>query len=751
MNSGLQTFADRIIKGRWFVIVSVIFLTIFFGLQLSELKINSDILKSLPEDDKNAKLLKEIGRNFGGQNIGLLIVETDNVYNTASIEHIASLTESLAEIDGINSVSSVTNIINIKGDDFGLEVGQLVDPYDLPTTPEDFEVLRQNILNNKLYKGSIISEDETSALIMFYLDEEAIVKDVASDVIEVSNGLNLPENLYYAGSPMLVSYISDLMRKDLVTLLPIAFLVIALTLFFSFRSLSGVLLPLISSLVAIIWTLGSIALLGFNMTMISNNIPIILLAVGSAYSIHVVNKINLEDADSYEEKIRNGLSSVTIPVILAGITTAIGFISFIFGAYLDMVVEFGIFTSLGTLYSCILALVLVPALLALGSKKNDTIKKARSPKFKLLEDFSLQLAKFVSQKPKALFLIWMALIVAGIAGIFSIERSVNIQDYFKPGNPARKAEQIMMDKFGGTKPVFMLFEGEILDPVVLIKMKEAAEFMEQSPDINSTLSVADLIAELNFAITGQRTIPEDPDQIQQLWFFLEGNETLERLVNPDLTQAIIISKFKSPDNQSKKVFAEYMDGFIGNNQSEDLSIEITGMPFVDVVMDRSLVNSQIASILIALVFVIIVIGLILKSFKNGVLSTIPIVAAIIILFGLMGWSGISLNIATVLVASVALGIGIDYSIHIIVNFNKQFKRHKNAHKAVSESILSSGRAIIINFIAVSLGFLVLVFSDMIPLIYFGILVAASMISSGLGALTLFPVVLASVNRNSEKE
>lgn len=729
----------------------MIFLTIFFGLQLSELKINSDILKSLPEDDKNAKLLKEIGRNFGGQNIGLLIVETDNVYNTASIEHIASLTESLAEIDGINSVSSVTNIINIKGDDFGLEVGQLVDPYDLPTTPEDFEVLRQNILNNKLYKGSIISEDETSALIMFYLDEEAIVKDVASDVIEVSNGLNLPENLYYAGSPMLVSYISDLMRKDLVTLLPIAFLVIALTLFFSFRSLSGVLLPLISSLVAIIWTLGSIALLGFNMTMISNNIPIILLAVGSAYSIHVVNKINLEDADSYEEKIRNGLSSVTIPVILAGITTAIGFISFIFGAYLDMVVEFGIFTSLGTLYSCILALVLVPALLALGSKKNDTIKKARSPKFKLLEDFSLQLAKFVSQKPKALFLIWMALIVAGIAGIFSIERSVNIQDYFKPGNPARKAEQIMMDKFGGTKPVFMLFEGEILDPVVLIKMKEAAEFMEQSPDINSTLSVADLIAELNFAITGQRTIPEDPDQIQQLWFFLEGNETLERLVNPDLTQAIIISKFKSPDNQSKKVFAEYMDGFIGNNQSEDLSIEITGMPFVDVVMDRSLVNSQIASILIALVFVIIVIGLILKSFKNGVLSTIPIVAAIIILFGLMGWSGISLNIATVLVASVALGIGIDYSIHIIVNFNKQFKRHKNAHKAVSESILSSGRAIIINFIAVSLGFLVLVFSDMIPLIYFGILVAASMISSGLGALTLFPVVLASVNRNSEKE
>ncbi len=750
LKTGLQKFAEQIINLKWFIIIATIILTTILGFQLQNLSINSDILKSLPEEDKNASLLKEIGRNFGGQNIGLLILETDNVYNTSTIEHIASLTESLGEIEGINSVSSVTNIINIKGDDFGLEVGQLVDPYDIPESDEDFDALRENIQNNKLYKGSIISDDETSALIMFYLDEEAIVKDVATQVIEVSDELNLPENLYYAGSPMLVSYISDLMRKDLTTLLPIAFLVIALTLFFSFRSASGVLLPLISSLVAIIWTLGSIALLGYNMTMISNNIPIILLAVGSAYSIHVVNKINLVKSESRKDKITEGLSSVTIPVILAGVTTAIGFVSFIFGAYLDMVVEFGIFTSLGTLYSCVLALTLVPALMAVAPAKPGSAEGKDGPKFRALDKFSSQLSRLVNEKAKPVFWFWIILILVGVAGIFSIERSVNIQDYFKPGNPARKAEQIMMEKFGGTKPVFMLFEGEILDPLVLNKMKEAAQYMEQSPDINSTLSVADLIAELNYAITGVREIPQDPDQIQQLWFFLEGNETLDRLVSADLTQGIIISKFKSPDNESKKVFAEYMDEFVANNQSDDFSMQITGMPFVDIVMDRSLVNSQIASILIALVFVIIVIGLILRSFKYGILATIPIIAAIIILFGLMGWTGISLNIATVLVASVALGIGIDYSIHIVVNFNKQFQIHQNARQAVSESILSSGKAIIINFIAVSLGFLVLVFSDMIPLIYFGILVAASMISSGLGALTLFPVVLYSVNRKNDE-
>jgi predicted RND superfamily exporter protein len=189
-----------------------------------------------------------------------------------------------------------------------------------------------------------------------------------------------------------------------------------------------------------------------------------------------------------------------------------------------------------------------------------------------------------------------------------------------------------------------------------------------------------------------------------------------------------------------------MDDFISRQESDAIEIEITGMPFVDVVMDRSLINSQIGSIMIALLFVVIVIGLVLKSFKYGVLSTLPIIAAIALLFGIMGLTGISLNIGTVLVASVALGIGIDYSIHIIAQFNKQFKIHQDVKQAIYESVATSGKAIIINFLAVSLGFLVLVFSEMVPLLYFGVLIAVSMVSSGLGALTLLPAILLIINK-----
>ena len=223
---------------------------------------------------------------------------------------------------------------------------------------------------------------------------------------------------------------------------------------------------------------------------------------------------------------------------------------------------------------------------------------------------------------------------------------------------------------------------------------------------------------------------------------------MPRFVNEELTEGIIISKFKSPDNTSKKEFARYMNRFITENATEDCQIQITGMPFVDITMDQSLINSQMGSIAIAIFFVIVLVGAILRSLKNGFLAAIPIIATMVLLFGFMGLTGISLNIATVLVASVALGIGIDYAIHIIAHFKSSLKKNKEVYKAVEESIFVSGKAIIINVISVAAGFLVLLLSDMVPLQYFGLLIALSMISSCLGALTLLPSLLILINKKN---
>ena len=723
--------------------------TLFFGNEIRSLKIDADILRSLPDEDPDAKLLKKIGENFGGNNMGVIILETDNIYQTSVLEHIQLLTDTLANIDGIITVSSLTNIINIKGGDYGIEIGKLVDEYEMPESPKDFQILRNNILNNEMYKGSIVSEDETSTLIIFNLDNNSDVNAIAKNVIRKTKELNLPEKLYYIGSPMLLTYISDLMRDDLTNLLPLAFLVIAFILFLSFRSISGVLLPLLIAIIAIVWSLGSMAFLDIKMSMISNNIPIILLAIGSAYTIHVINRINKVSQSKETDVIARALAFVLIPLILAALTTIIGFVSFIFGAYLSMIVDFGIFTALGTLFASLLSIFFVPAILEVVNYKRKKNIKQKEHSF-LTNYFLKPINVLLIKRPKTILIFWMVLIAISIIGMSSIKRSVDIQEYFKKNNPTRLAENIMIEKFGGTKPIFVHFKGNMQSPKVLKTMIQTSEYMEKSPDVYTSMSIAKLIAEINLNITNTRGIPNKSEQIEQLWFLLEGNEVLNRFVNEDLTEGIIISKFKSPDNESKKEFAKYMRAFIATNSSEDCEIEITGMPFVDITMDQSLINSQIGSILIAILFVIILVGIILRSWISGLYASIPIIATIMLLFGFMGLTGISLNIATVLVASVALGIGIDYSIHIISHFNQSYKKSQDLYASIQESILISGNAIIINVISVSAGFLILVFSEMVPLQYFGLLIALSMVSSCLGALTLLPSILILMNRNKSK-
>ena len=745
----LLKLSKGILAKKWLIILLVLMGTLFFGNEIRSLKIDADILRSLPDEDPDARLLKKIGENFGGNNMGVIILETDNIYQTSVLEHIQLLTDTLANIDGIITVSSLTNIINIKGGDYGIEIGKLVDEYEMPESPKDFQILRNNILNNEMYKGSIVSEDETSTLIIFNLDNNSDVNAIAKNVIRKTKELNLPEKLYYIGSPMLLTYISDLMRDDLTNLLPLAFLVIAFILFLSFRSISGVLLPLLIAIIAIVWSLGSMAFLDIKMSMISNNIPIILLAIGSAYTIHVINRINKVSQSKETDVIARALAFVLIPLILAALTTIIGFVSFIFGAYLSMIVDFGIFTALGTLFASLLSIFFVPAILEVVNYKRKKNIKQKEHSF-LTNYFLKPINVLLIKRPKTILIFWMVLIAISIIGMSSIKRSVDIQEYFKKNNPTRLAENIMIEKFGGTKPIFVHFKGNMQSPKVLKTMIQTSEYMEKSPDVYTSMSIAKLIAEINLNITNTRGIPNKSEQIEQLWFLLEGNEVLNRFVNEDLTEGIIISKFKSPDNESKKEFAKYMRAFIATNSSEDCEIEITGMPFVDITMDQSLINSQIGSILIAILFVIILVGIILRSWISGLYASIPIIATIMLLFGFMGLTGISLNIATVLVASVALGIGIDYSIHIISHFNESYKKSQDLYASIQESILISGNAIIINVISVSAGFLILVFSEMVPLQYFGLLIALSMVSSCLGALTLLPSILILMNRNKSK-
>lgn len=745
----MDKFSTFVVKSRWFVIVFVFAVTGILGYQIRNIKINSDVISSLPNDDKDAVLLKKIGDQFGGNRMGMVILDCEDVFTAEALKHVKQITDSLTQTEGISSVSSLTNAIDIKESAEGMDIGRLVDEYNLPDSPEELAQLKERALSNEMYKGAIVSEDGTATIVIFTLYDDADIQKVAQAVKEKTEAMHLPEKIYYAGSPMMITSIARLISTDLMLLFPIALLVIAIVLLVSFKSFRGVLLPLLVCIISIVWVIGIMALGGYEMSMVSNNIPIVLLAVGSAYAIHVLNRIAQVNEINQKQAIITALSSVAVPVILAAVTTMAGFLSFIFGSYLKMIRDFGLFTAMGTFFAVFLSLVFVPAVLSVFSietKPKQIDLQTTQTTSTLYKYFLLPLQNLLYSRPKQIIWTWLILVALAILGITMIERNVDIRNYFKKDNPTRIAEDIMTQKFGGTKPIFVLFKGDVQSPEVLKTMVKMEDYMKLHAGVVTTQSIAGLVSKINGAFGDGPGIPDEKATIEQLWFLLDGNDNLKKLVSDDLDEAIIISKFVLSDNKSKKEFATYMQKFIDENSSETCTIQATGMPYIDVTMDRSLINSQIGSLIIAVIFVIFIVGLMLRSMWSGLYAAIPIVASIIILFGFMGYTGIPLNIGTVLVASVAVGIGIDYSIHVISHFKDALRKGKTVVEALHQTISISGKAIVINLFSVSAGFSVLLFSKMVPLEYFGLLIALSMFASGLGALTLLPSILILTNK-----
>ena len=743
----MKKFSKLIVRFRWYIIVAVLLLTGFFSYQLKYLEVESNVVNALPETDSIVRLFNDVGKRFGSNEIGLIIIESNNVFEPGVLEDIRRVTDTLSEMEGITSVRSLTNMtsFNVEGDNF--EVDDLISEW--PENEADAEKLKEKITKNKLVSGTLASEDGTSTLIIFNFESGKEIDKIAENVFRKINDMHLKEKVYFAGSTFLTAYIAEIISGDMMKLIPISFLLIALILYMNFHSVRGVVMPLLTAALAIIWAIGLYTLMGFKLSMVTNNVPIIILAVGSAYAIHVLNRVMQNKKKKPKKAIINALSLITLPVILTALTTMVGFLSFIFGAYLSMIRDFGILAAMGTFFSAFLALIFVPALLAVSYPRKKGKKKAGAfaidRKSKMNTYFLFPLYKLIINHPKRIVLIWVVLVLVGIGGIFKLKRSVSVSDYFKSDHPASIADHIMEEKYGGSKPLYIVFKGNIQSPEVLKGMYNFEQYLLKSPYVTGTQSVADIVKMLNKALAGEDKIPDDEMSIQQLWFLM-GQQDMSQLVSEDLDEAVVMAKFSNEGQENMKAFRKYVKSYLDTHKPDDYTIQLTGMPYVNEQLDKSLVRSQTTSLIIAVILVIAIVSLIFRSIVEGLYASAPIISTIAILYGFMGLAGMPLNIVTVLVASVAMGIGIDYSIHFISNFNLSLKKHHNIYKAVQDAVLVSGKAIMINFFSVSAGFLVLVFSDLMPMVYFGFLIALSMFGSSMGALTLLPATILLGNR-----
>jgi len=872
----MRSFASFVLKQRIHIIIGTILLTLFFGYQLTNLEVNSDILSYLPKDDPAVVLFNKVGDEFGGNSLALVALESNNSFSRETLEHIHELTEQFKTVDGVTSVTSLTDVLDIKKipeeEGGGIEVGKLIDPNNLPITEEQLQNLKAYTLSKDLYNGRLVSSDGTASLIVCRIREGADKVQVARELKEIVQSANLPKKFYFGGIPFQLLDVSGIIFKDLKLLVPLVSLLVFITLFVSFGHLRGAIIPLLSVAISTTWTLGLMSLFGVPLTVISDIIPVILIAVGSASSIHIISKYD-EDAARYRntgEEATAAFSEVGIRVLLAAATIIFGFTSFIFGSYLTMIREFGIYTALGVFFSLVVSTMFVPSVLSLISireKQKDLQpgNEKKNPVVRLMD----RLGGFVLKSEKLIVLSSIVLIVLGGFGLPKIERKVNMVDYFKPESNVRMTEEIMQKKFGGSLPVQILVDGDLQNPFVLKEMRLFEKYVQSISDVHNPQSIADLIAEMNDVMTNDKIVPDSKEKVTNLWFLLEGQAILPQLINDEKTEGVIQATVSTVDTKRARSIVKAIDNYIAQMNTSlvvvDLSqlperakvalhryrigriasaiewdarrrnhqlvvnkdsienhlfaqafslesgsdpvgetdvssiVEIvtrdcpealrndntfvndvrndiaelrqsivaipqrdyeklallektspervsfhfsaTGMPLIYQHLDDSLLSSQIQSFIFALILIFILLSFQLRSLVGGIIGLAPIVLTIFVTFGIMGFAAIPLDVATVLVASIALGIGIDYSIHFSVRFKTYFRGSTTALEALDKTLETTGRAIITNMLAVTMGFLTLLFAELVPLQRFGILVAITMIGSGLGSLTFLPALI----------
>ncbi|MEE4176011.1 MAG: efflux RND transporter permease subunit [Bacteroides sp.] len=736
----MEKLAAFIIRSKFVIIVVVITITIYLGFFIKDLKINSDILGYLPEDDPTATLFKEVGEQYGGNDLIIVGIEGQDIFTYAMLDLVRQVTDSMRSIAGISYVTSLTNVIDIRSSEFGIEIGRLVDEYAIPGEVETLERLRAYALSKDLYKGNLVSADCTSTLVIGKVMTGANRTEAVESIRQKLEGISFEGRFYFGGMPVTLLELSNVIISDIKFIAPVAFLLICLVLFAGFRTVHGIILPMLSVVIAIIWTMGLVSLLGFEITMLTNVVPVILMAVGSAYAIHVVNRFQEELQHDPSEALKRAQAFIIVPVFLASLTTVFGFVSFIAGSYLTMIKEFGIFTALGILFSFLLAVFFIPSVLA-AMKVKGTPKTRQKQGGMFLKTITLGIENQVLNHKHRVLWIWGILILFSLWGITRIERRVDLVDYFQENNIVKQSEMLLKSKFNGSMPLYVNIRGDIQSPEALRLMKETQAFMDGYSYIPFSQSVADMIEEMNEVMGEGKRIPDERAKIEQLWFLLDGQEIMEQFVNFDLTEGLIQGYVATTDLEVLREIEQNFGSFAESQSGKGFNVKVTGIPIIFKKLDDSIIKSQIYSLILAMILVVALVSILQRSFFRGILTVIPVFVTLLVLFGTMGLTGIPLDIATVLSGSVTIGIGIDYAIHFMSHFGKSFLGGQGICESIANSIEISGRAIILNMLAVTIGFGVLLFSKLVPLQRFGLLLAVTMIVSAMAALTLLPVAL----------
>lgn len=757
----LRKYVEFIVRYRVWIVAANVAITLLLGFNLKNLRVEVDPDKNLPQHHPYIMAQNEIDGVFGGKNMVVIGIapKDGDIFNPAVLGKIQRITDSLLLQPGIIRANVLSVSANRAKDIVGTEDGMTVTPFMeyAPESPAELESLREKLLRNPLYENSIFSKDLRSAAILADFRFTPEIPDFPS-IHRTIESVIAPEKdgtvaVHYSGFPIAASWMAIYSERMAIYFL-IAILVIGLVHYEAFRTFQGLILPLLTALLAVVWGLGLMGLAGIALDPFNATTPILILAVGAGHAVQILKRYYEEFAacGDNEKAVIESTVKVGTVMVTTGLIAILAFFSLL-TFQTTTIRTFGLFTGLGILAVLIIEMTLIPAMRAMLPSPKTAETNAESMERKLLDGALERLAPFVSGGGSRIIIgISAVAVLLWGYGTTKVRIDNSLKPYFSPKDQFFQDDTWLNDRFAGTNSLLFVIEGpgedSLKDPGTLRAMEGLQSLLEQEYAVGKTMSIVNFVKKMNRAMNADDprhdVIPESRELVAQFLFLYSisgGPDDFDAYVTKTYDKAIVQAFLKKDNTSIAEEIISKAKVYIAKEFPQGYQVKIAGSVASSDAMNQVMVEGKIRNIGQIWLIVIVLASVVLRSVVAGLLVTVPLVLSVLGEFALLGFLDWHLDIGTSAILPMAVGIGADYALYFIFRMKEELHKTPDFDKALLITMRTSGKAVFFVSSAITAGYLCLALSPFGFHRKLGILVALAMVISSLGAITVLPALL----------
>jgi predicted RND superfamily exporter protein len=786
IEAGFTTWGWFVIRWRWLAILSCLALTAVLVARLPEIRVDNSDEAFLHEGDSERARYDRFKEAFDREDRVSVVLHTDRVFELGFLEQLRALHRALeSEVPYVEEVTSLVNARNTRGEDDELIVEDFMEVW--PENDADVAALRERALANAFYVDNLINEDATYTIIALKPftysdagDDDALEgfgegdADVKPVYLTDKESYELVETLYAVverhaspdietfviGGPTFDYRMTHFLQQDVTVFMALSLALQFLLLFVLFRRVSGIVLPVIVVVLAMISTVGFMVWVDIPFSITLNVLPAFLLVVGLCDSVHLLTIVyrQLAAGSSREEAIAFALGHSGLAVVMTSLTTAAGLASF-YLADLAPVSQLGILLPMGVLLAMVYSLVLLPGLLAIWPLRAKTPQAGIAGRG-VADRLLARIGDVATRYPVHVVIGAAAIVLLALPGLLQVRFSHDGIRWFPPEDPIVMAEKVFNAHFKGASSLEVLVhtgvENGLYDPDTMQRIQRLMDHSRTlevaGQPIGKTFSITDVVKETHQALNENRRdfyrVPEERALIAQelLLFENSGSDDLEDLTDKNFQTARVTVRTPWVDAMLYPAFIEEVNESYREILGDNLDFELTGGAVLFTSIFEGVIKSMARSYVFCLIVITPMLVLLIGSWKRGLVAMIPNLIPVYLTLAFMGWNGIPLDAGTLLIGGVIIGLAVDDTIHFMHRFGRYYDESGDPAGAVHQTLATTGTALLFTSVALCAGFSVFLASYMRTTLWFGLLTTFGISVAFVADILLAPALMMLVTR-----